>query len=37
VGSTVPSVGDLVIGKSCEIEVKDRGTRFTTICIKAYR
>jgi hypothetical protein len=34
VGTTVASVGHLMIVKSCEIEVKDRDTRFPTICIK---
>jgi hypothetical protein len=34
IGTTVASVGHLMIVKSCEIEVKDRDTRFPTICIK---
>jgi hypothetical protein len=34
VGTTVASVGHLMIVKSFEIEVKDRDTRFPTICIK---
>jgi hypothetical protein len=34
VGTTVASVGHLMIVKSCEIEVKDRDTGFPTICIK---
>jgi hypothetical protein len=34
VGTTIVSVGHLVIEKSFEIEVKDRDTRFPTICIK---
>jgi hypothetical protein len=34
VGTTVVSVGHLMIVKSFEIEVKDRDTRFSTICIK---
>jgi hypothetical protein len=33
IGTTVASVGYLMIVKSCEIEVKDRDTRFPTICI----
>jgi hypothetical protein len=34
VGTTIASVGYLMIVKSFEIEVKDRDTRFPTICIK---
>jgi hypothetical protein len=34
VGTTVASVGHLMIVKSFEIEVKDRYTRFPTMCIK---
>jgi hypothetical protein len=34
VGTMVASVGHLMIVKGCEIEVKDRDTRFPTICIK---
>jgi hypothetical protein len=34
VGTTVESVGHLMIVKRFEIEVKDRDTRFWTICIK---
>jgi hypothetical protein len=34
VGTTVESVGHLMIVKRFEIEVKDRDTRFPTICIK---
>jgi hypothetical protein len=34
VGTTVVSVGHLMIVNSCDIEVKDRDTRFSTICIK---
>jgi hypothetical protein len=34
VDTTVASVGDLMIVKRFEIEVKDRDTRFLTICIK---
>jgi hypothetical protein len=34
IGTTVASVGHLMIVKSCEIEVKDRDTRFPTICMK---
>jgi hypothetical protein len=34
VGTIVASVGHLMIVKSFEIEVKDRDTRFPTICIK---
>jgi hypothetical protein len=34
VGTTVASVGHLMIVKRFEIEVKDRDTRFPTICIK---
>jgi hypothetical protein len=33
-GTTVVSVGHLMIVKSCEIEVKDKDTGFPTICIK---
>jgi hypothetical protein len=36
VGTTVASVGHLMSVKSCEIEGKDRDTRFPTICIKVY-
>jgi hypothetical protein len=34
IGTTVASVGHLMIVKGIEIEVKDRDTRFPTICIK---
>jgi hypothetical protein len=34
VGTTIASVGHLMIVKSCEIEVKDKDTRFSSICIK---
>jgi hypothetical protein len=34
VGTTVASVGHLMIVKRFEIEVKDRDMRFPTICIK---
>jgi membrane protein YdbS with pleckstrin-like domain len=34
VGITVASVGHLMMVKRFEIEVKDRDTRFPTICIK---
>jgi hypothetical protein len=34
VGTTVASVGHLMIVKRFELEVKDRDTRFPTICIK---
>jgi hypothetical protein len=34
IGITVASVGHLMIVKGFEIEVKDRDTRFPTICIK---
>jgi hypothetical protein len=34
VGTTVVSVGHLMIVKSYKIEVKDKDTRFSTICIK---
>jgi hypothetical protein len=34
VGTTVVSVGHLIIMKRFKIEVKDRDTRFPTICIK---
>jgi hypothetical protein len=34
VGTTIVSVGHLMIVKSFEIEGKDRDTRFPTICIK---
>jgi hypothetical protein len=34
VGTTVVSVGHLMIVKRFEIEVKDRDTTFPTICIK---
>jgi hypothetical protein len=34
VGTTVESVGHLMIVKRFEIEVKDRDTRFSTIYIK---
>jgi hypothetical protein len=34
VSTTVASVSHLMIVKSYEIEVKDRDTRFPTICIK---
>jgi hypothetical protein len=34
IGTTVASVGHLIIVKRFEIEVKDRDTRFLTICIK---
>jgi hypothetical protein len=34
IGTTVASVGHLMIVKRSEIEVKDKDTRFPTICIK---
>jgi hypothetical protein len=34
IGDTVASVGHLMIVKRFEIEIKDRDTRFPTICIK---
>jgi hypothetical protein len=34
IGTTVASVGHLMIVKGFEIEVKDRDRRFPTICIK---
>jgi hypothetical protein len=34
IGTTVASVGHPIIVKGFEIEVKDRDTRFPTICIK---
>jgi hypothetical protein len=34
IGTTVVSVGHLMIVKRFEIEVKDRDMRFSTICIK---
>jgi hypothetical protein len=34
IGTTVASVGHLMIVKGFEIEVKDRDTRFPSICIK---
>jgi hypothetical protein len=34
VGTTVASVDHLIIVKRFEIEIKDRGKRFSTICIK---
>jgi hypothetical protein len=37
VGTMVASVGHLMIVKRFEIEVKDRDTRFPTICIKVSR
>jgi hypothetical protein len=34
IGTTVASVGHLMIVKGFEIEVKDKDTRFPSICIK---
>jgi hypothetical protein len=34
VGTMVASVGHLMIVKRFEIEIKDRGKRFSTICIE---
>jgi hypothetical protein len=34
IGTTVASVDHLIIVKRFEIEIKDRGKRFSTICIK---
>jgi hypothetical protein len=34
IGTTVASVGHLMIVKSFEIEVKDRDTEFPSLCIK---
>jgi hypothetical protein len=34
IGTTVASVGHLMVVKGFDIEVKDRDTRFSTICIK---